>query len=497
MANIQTRTSALAIIKETTENTLKKPSAGTDFVALQDDFSLEPNFTSLDNAELKASLAPSKKILGTGAATASMSHYLRHSGTEGVAPGYGELLEALLGTVVTASTEYNTVASSTTSLLKVDTGEGAQFQRGQLALIKDPTNGYRIRAIDSIYTDDLTMGFQLPNAPGTGVNLGKCVLYKPLDTTAHPTLSLWHYLGNGGALKAGSGMRVVSGSFDVTAGELINANYSLEGAGFYFNPIEIATGANAVVFDIGGSNLTATLTVGFYKTPIEAADALAAAMTAQAGVAITVTYSSSTGKFTVSKATGSLAIDWATGTNTAGASFGFTADDTGALTYESDSAISLGAAYTPSYDSSDPLVAKENEVMLGLASEYVCFKASTFNVSINTPKGDKPSICATSGIDGSVITARETTITVSALLEQYDAKQFERLRQNTEIKFQFSFGSKSAGNWIAGKSGAIYSPTCSITSFTTEDADGLVQVNLELAAFANSSGQGEIYIGFV
>ena len=496
MATISTRTSVLSIKKEVTEGTLVKPASATDFVALQDDFSMSPSFNLLDNAELKSSIGKSKPIVGSEAPTASFSHYLRHSGVEGQAPNYGELLEASLGAVSTASTEYNTVASSTTSVIKVDAGEGSTFERGEALLIKDATNGYRIRAIDSISTDDLTIGFQVPNAPAVGVNLGKCVLYKPANS-AHPSLSLFHYLGNGGALQAMGGARVTSASFDISAGELINANYSLEGTSFYFDPIEIATGANDIVFDIGGSNLTASLTVGFYKTPIEAADALAAAMTAQAGVAITVTYSSSTGKFTVSKASGSLAIDWLTGASTAGAAFGFTADDTGSLSYVSDSAVSFAAPYTPSFDSSDPLAAKENEVMLGIVSDYVCFKASTVNMTIDTPKVDISSVCATSGIDSSVITGREVTISVSALIEQYDAKQFERMRQNTEVKFQYSFGTKSAGNWVAGKCGCLYVPTATISSFQIEDADGSAQITLELKAFVNSSSEGEAYVSFV
>ena len=150
MASIQTRSSVLAIVKETTEGTLKKPSAATDFIALQDAFTMAPNVNSLENAELKNSLGKAKSILGAEAPTAELSHYLRHSGVEGQAPNYGLLLEAALGAVSTASTEYDTVSSSTTSLLKVNTGEGATFERGEALLIKDATNGYRIRCIDSI-----------------------------------------------------------------------------------------------------------------------------------------------------------------------------------------------------------------------------------------------------------------------------------------------------------------------------------------------------------
>lgn len=496
MASIQTRSSVLAIIEETTEGTLKEASAATDFIALQDDFSMSPNTNVLENAELKASIGKAKGILGAEAPTAGLSHYIRHSGVEGQAPNYGLVLKAALGAVSTASTEYNTVAASTTTVVKVDTGEGATFERGEILMIKDPTNGYRLRAIDSISSNDLTIGFQVPTAPGTGVNLGKCVLYKPANS-GHPTLSLFHYLGNSGAIQAMSGARVTSTSIDISAGELINANYALEGTQFYFDPIEVATGANAIVLDIGAGNVSATVAVGWYKTPHELASAVLTAIQAAVAGTYTFAYSDSTGKFTLTKSAGTLDVDWLTGTDTIGATLGFTADDTGALTYTSDSAQSYAAPYTPSYDTSDPLAAKDNEAMLGDTEDYVCFKASTVSVSIDTPKADISSVCAVSGIQGSIISEREVTITVSALIEQFDASKFEKYRTNEDTKFQYSFGTKSGGNWVAGKCGAIYVPTCTITSFELSDADGLVQMDLELKAFVNSSGQGECYIGFV
>lgn len=496
MASILTRNSVLAIVKETTEGDIVKPSLATQYIALQDDFSMEGGFETLENVELKASIGTAKPIIGAEAPTASLSHYLRSSGVAGQAPNYGVMLEACLGAVSTASTEYNTVASSTTSVVKVDTGEGATFERGEALLIKDATNGYRIRCVDSVSSDDLTIGFQVPNAPGTGVNLGKCVLYKPANE-GHPTLSLWHYLGNGGAIQAMAGARVTSASFDISAGELINANYSLEGVEYFYDPIEVETGANKIVLDIGAGNVSATVPVGVYKTPHDLASAVLAAIQAAAAGTYTATYSDSTGKFTVTKSTGTLDIDWLTGTDTIGATLGFTADDTGALTYTSDVAQDYSSPQNPSFDNADPLAAKDNEVMLGLASDYACFKASTVSMNIDTPKSDILSVCEVSGKAGSIINSRAVTISVSALLEQYDAGEFEKFRTGTEVKFQYSFGQKSGGNWVAGKCGALYCPTATITAFSVTDADGLAQVDLELQAFVNSNGDGEVYVSFL
>lgn len=496
MASIQTRNSVLAIKKETTEGSPAKPSAASDYVALQDDFTMEGGFNLLENAELKASIGQAKSIIGAEAPTASLSHYLRASGVEGQEPNYALLLEASLGAKAVAATEYDTIAGSTVSALKVDAGEGVNFQRGQAVLIKDSTNGYRIRCVDEVAGDDLTLSFETPVATPAATNLGKCVLYKPANE-GHPTLSLWHYLGQGGALQAMAGSRVTSASIDITAGELINASYSLEGVGYFFDPIEVEVGADKIDFDIGAGTVTATLEKKLYKTPIELADAVAAAMTAAAGEAIACEYSSITGKFTVSKAAGTLDVAWLTGTDTIGAVLGFTADDTGALSYESDVAIDLSSPQTPAFDNADPLAAKDNEVMLGIGSEFACFQAGTVSMSIDTPKSDIPSVCAASGIGGSIINARTVTVSVSALLEKYDAKQFERFRTNTDVKFQYSFGQKSGGNWTPGKAGCLYVPTATISSFSVSDADGLAQLDLELQAFVNSDGDGEVYVAFV
>lgn len=505
MSAISTRTSVLSIKKETTEGTAVAPAATTDYIALQDDFSMTPSFASLVSAEIKSSIGISKSIQGAEAPQANLSHYLRHSGVEGQAPNYGAVLEAALGATSTAGTQYDTVASSTTTVIKVDTGEGATFERGEIALIKDPVNGYRIRALDSISGDDLTPGFAVPVAPGTGVNLGKCVLYKPADS-GHPTLSLWHYLGNGGALQLMTGARVTSTSIQIDAGQLINATYSLEGIGFYFNPITIASADRYIDVTDDDGTFAAAVATGVYKDPHQLADAIETALNDTASTEVyTVVYSNSNGKYTISCTGTVLSILWNTGTNAAntiGDKIGFSvaANDTGTAAttgYTSDNAITITSPYTPAYDSSDPLAAKDNEVMIGDSTDYACFKASTVNMTIATPKANIASVCAESGIQGSIIQSREVTITVSALLEQYDADKFRRFRENSDTKFQYSFGSKSGGNWIAGKCGALYVPTATITSWQVSDADGLAQLDLELKAFVNSSGQGEAYVGFV
>ena len=498
---IQTRNSALAVKVESTEGTPVEPAASGDYLALQDDFAMSPAFDTLDNAELKASIGKAKSILGLEQPSASFSHYVRHSGVEGDAPNYGTMLKGIFGSEDVESTEYNTVAGSTSTVVNVDTGEGATFIRGQALLIKDATNGYRIRNVESISGDALTLGFGVPTAPGTGVNLGKAVTYAPVST-GHPTYSVWHYLGNSGAIQMMSGARVVGADISIEAGGLINASYSMEGVEYYFNPITLSATSNKLDFDEGGSELNATLTAKTYKDPHDLASAIQTAMNDLAVAGITVTYSNTTGKFTIVSDGATLNLLWSTGANTANTiagkiGFSAAADDTGALTYTSDNAQVLSSPQSPSFDTASPLVAKNNEVMLGTATDYACFEASSVSVAIGAPKTDILSVCATSGKSGSVVQERTVEIQVSSLLSQYDADKFRAFRENDNVKFQYSFGNKSGGNWVAGQCGSIFCPTATVTAFELADQDGLVAMNLTLTGYVNDSGEGEVYMSFV
>lgn len=499
---ITTRSSVLAVKPEVTEGTPVSPTAATDYVALQDDFAMEPAFESLDNAELKNSIGKSKSITGIEAPTASTSHYLRHSGVEGQAPNYSEFLQALFGNEAVAGTEYDTVAGSAVDAVNVDTGEGVNFQRGQAVLVKNPS-GYEIRPIHSVAGDVLTPGFDLVNAPASGVNLGKAVLYYPAEAD-HQTLSLWHYLGNGGAVQLMSGSRVTTATFEFAAGQLISGAYSFEGVEYYFNPIEITATDTYLDFTDDDSTWAVQIAAKFYKDPHQLADALTAAMNAS-GTTEThvVTYSDDLGKFTISTSTSTLlSLLWSTGANTAntvGDKIGFTvsADDTGATSYAADGAIDYGSPQTATFDTSDPLAAKDHNALIGDAEDNVCFDPSTVSISFTNTRRPIPSVCAQSGVSGSIINGREVEVSITALLDQYDADKWRRFRENAETRFMYAFGSKSGGNWVPGKCGCWYFPTATISSIVINDDDGLASLDLTLTAFVDDDGNGEVYLDFV
>lgn len=499
---IVTRKSAFAVKVESTEGTPVAPTASTDYIPIQADAAMSPQTDTLSNDELKASIGQSKSIIGAENPTSSVSLYLKHSGVKGSAPDASELIEAAFGTEAVAGSEFDTVAASTTSVTKVDAGEGASFVRGQAYLIKHAASPWEIRAVDSVSTDDLNNSFDTEIAPAVGVNLGQAVTYSPADD-GHQTLSLWHYLGNSGAVQMTSGARVTDMSVEFPAGELITASYSMDGLEYFFNPVEITATSNFFDFTDDGGTFAASVTEKFYKDPHELADALSIAINATATTEVhTVTYSDSTGKFTFAATGAVLSLLWFSGANTAntiGAAVGFDvgSDDTGAVTYDSDTALVLSSPDVPTFDDSDPLAAKSNRVMLGNQEDNVCFEASSVSFTLSDERQAISSVCADSGRSGSIVAARTATVSVTALLNQYDADAFKRFRTNQDTRFQYIFGTKTGGNWNEGKSGSLYMPTATISSYSVVDDAGLVTLELELTAFVNSNGDGEVFLSFV
>lgn len=506
MPSFQTKKTVVALMTESTEGTPVVPSAGTDFVPIEEGFEIVPNFEQLENAELTGSIGKSKTVTGFEAPTASLALYLKHSGTEGVEPNYGKLIQAALGAKSVNATEYDTVVGSTAgtssarATVVVDAGEGVNFERGEALLMKDLTNGYKVRNVFSIATDTLSLGFNVANAPGTGVNLGKAILYKPGES--HPTITVWDYRANGGAVQAMAGSRVTEMGIEVTAGQYINATYSLEGISFYYDPINITSSDIYLDFvETGPTTRAAQVTAKLYKDPHQLAAAIQDAMNAVATDNYTVTYNDLTGKFTIVTDGSLLSLLWNTGANTAntiGDKIGFltAADDTGALTYTSDNALTLTSSFTVNFDDANPLVAKNNEIYIGDFDDITCFGVQSFTANVANTKADQADLCAESGKSSSVITGREVTVEIVASLPQYDADKFRRLREGSNISMMFNAGTKTGLNWNPGTVMNVYMPTASVTALSLADADGLVTMNLTLSAYV-ADGLGEFYINFL
>lgn len=507
MSVLLTRSTVLAVKEETTEGTLEALTSGADFIPLREGFSITNENEVIDTDTLQDGIGASKSIVVGENPASSIPMYFKHSGTEGTAPEFKVLLESALGTETVNSTEYNTVAGSTVSVLNVDAGEGANFALGQGVLTKDGVNGYAIRNITAINTDALTLNFNLSNAPASGVDLGKAIQYSPAST-GHPTYSLYGYQSSSSPAytEAVAGCRTTGLTVTMPAKDLITMDVEIEGLKYYWKPITIDADNTAVDFTDSSGTVAATLTQKTYKTPEDLADEIATKMTASSAASasdtITCTYSSVTGKYTIASDGSVLSLLWNSGTNAAqsvGTTIGFAvaADDTGALTYLGDNVLSFTVPYTPVYDSSDPNKAVYNQFMIGGVDENYCRPASNVSINIATPKTQALSTCAENGVDSTLILSREVTLSGNILLQPYEVGLFDKAFNNTTTQFMYSAGVKDgSGNWTAGTCINMYMQSASITATNKQDENGYVIVALEAKGFITSSTK-DIYINFL
>lgn len=120
--------------------------------------------------------------------------------------------------------------------------------------------------------------------------------------------------------------------------------------------ITIASGNRHIDFNIGAGDLDATIATGAFAIGTTSATAGTlceaiknALFAADATGTYTVTYSRSTKKFTIVRSTGTFNIKWVTGANVANGAatiLGYTADDTGSLSYTGDSSVEYSFSHT-------------------------------------------------------------------------------------------------------------------------------------------------------
>lgn len=492
------RASIFAIKEETTAGTYVPPAAGSDFVPLRPGNELTYEPEQLESDELLNDIGAAKSFVGKEIVSGSHSAYLKHSGVEGQEPELGVLYESVMGTKAVASTEYDTVSSSTTTVLNVDAGEGVNFQAGQAVLVKNGA-GYAIRNVKSVSTDALTLNFALSAAPSSGVNLGKAVTYLAA-AQGHPTFSTTKYLGNGFAKEVSAGNTVTEASFTMDANGFGEVSFSYEGTRYYFNPITITASNKYLDVTDDGGTIAVSVAEKIYKTPIELAYALQVALEAASAETYTVTFNSSTGKFTIASGSSVLTLLWNTGTNAAnsiGTTLGFlvAANDTGAVTYTSDSEQTYVAAYTPSYDNADAIIIKGAELFVGTQTDNICICAQSVSVTISKTVEDVDCICEESGILEKIPTARTVEMTVSAVLKKHDVSLLDALLKNTGISAMMNAGPKTSGNWVPGKCFNVTLPNCTVSSYVT-GGDSFISVELTLKGFVTSTTK-DVALNFV
>lgn len=483
------RASVIAFKKESVSGEYEGPTAGTDFPPLRpgDEISYEPE--QLTSDELVNDIGATKSATGKEVTNGKFPAYLRHSGVEGQAPQLSPLWESIFGSVYVASTEYDTIAGSSVLKAKVNTGEGVNFRVGQALLLKIGS-GYQIRNISSISGDDLFFNFQVPAAPGVGVNLGKAIHYAPV-AQGHPSVSVTKYQANGLAIEAVAGAAVKELSIKADANGYGEVDFSYEGVKYFFNPIIIdATNKYLDVTDDGGT-FAVSVTEKVYKTPVELAEALQAALEAASAETYTVTFSSVTGKFTIASGSSVLSLLWNTGANAAntiGTALGFdvSANDTSAVSYTSDDEQDYSAPYTPTADSGDKIIIKNAELFIGSTTDNVCICAQSVAIKVSKTVEDEDCICEESGIASKIATAREATMDVTATLKKHDVALLNALLSNSDVSAMLNCGPKSGGNWVPGKCFNFYMQTATVSKYTTS-GENFVQANISLKGFVSST----------
>jgi hypothetical protein len=492
------RASSLAFKTEVTAGEYLEPTSGAEFVPLRPKSEIKYEPESLASDELLNDIGEAKAAVGKEKVSGSHAAYVRHSGVEGQEPEVGILYESILGSKHVMGTEYDTVSSSTTSIVKVNTGEGASFTAGQALLLKNSA-GYEMRNIASISGDNLTVNFALNNAPASGVNLGKAVTYKPA-ATGHPTFSITKYVGGGFAKEASAGNTTTEASFKLEANKFGEVDFSFEGTKYYYNPI-IITSSNKYLdlTDDEGTTFVA-ITEGIYKTPIALADAIQVALDALNIETYTCTFSNTTGKFTIASGSVALSLLFNTGANVAnsiGPTIGFSAasNKTGAVTYTSDNAQSYAASLTPSYDTADAIVLKGADLFIGNSSDNVCVCAQSVSLKLSKKTEDVEAICEENGILEKIATSRTVEMTVSAAVKKHDVALLDSLLKNTTISAMLNAGPKVGGNWVAGKCFNLYLQNCTVSSHSFK-GDSFTAVELTLKGFVTSSSK-DLYVNFV
>lgn len=489
------RASIFALKKETNPGEYLKPSAGSEFVPLRPGGAL--NFTpeQLDSDELLNDIGAAKSFVGKETVEGSHPAYLKHSGVEGQEPELGVLYESLMGSKEVAASEFTALTGSTVNLIKVT--DGNDFIQGQALLIKDASNGYSIRNVKEISGNDLILNFSLPFAPAAGVNLGKAITYLPV-AQGHPTFSTTKYLGNGYAIEASAGNTVTEMSLTADANGFGEVEFSFQGTKYFYNPIEIGA-ARFLDFTTDSGTYAASVPSAIYKTPIELASALETSMNSLSPEACTVTWSNSTGKFTIAADSVLFEILIPTGANFPNAialSMGFSSTDkTGAVSYVSENEKTYTSALTPSYDNVDAIIIKGAELLIGNQIDNACICAQSVSLTVGKEVEDVDCICEETGIKEKIATARTVEMSVTAVVSKHDAALLDALLKNKSISACLNAGPKSGGNWIPGKCYNHYLQNCTVSAYTTT-GDSFIQAEFTLKGFVTSTGK-DLYINFV
>lgn len=489
------RASVFAVKEESTSGDLILPTAGTEFVPLRPGFTMAPTLEELSSDEMVNDIGMTKSYIGLETVEGTHPAYFKSKGSAGF-PNWEIILRSSLGAKNQRTSTDTVVVGSTVTAIKV--ADASLYAVGQAVMI----NG-EIRNITALNTttDILTMNFAFTTV-NTGDTIQKCYCVLPA-ASGHPSYSAVVYRASGAAIEAAAGCLSKQVTMTMEAGKQAEINFNFEGTKYFYNPIEItATNKYLDIEDFATNVVAATLTEKIYRSPDELAAEITTKAAAATGEAVTCTFSSSTGKFTIANGAGTFKLLWNTGANTAnsvGTTLGFlvAADDTGAATYTSDSAITYPVPYTPSYDSVDNVIIKGAELFIGSSTDNFCRKTDTVTVTIDTPVTNASSICSETGVLEKLILSREVTLSCSILLEKHEVALFTKFINSSTTQAMVNFGPTSNNLYTVGKSINVCIGNFVITGHKVS-GDEILRIDIEGKGFISSTTDlKDIYVNFV
>ena len=527
MALINTRGKTAAVIEKDTESDLQKPTKGENYVALQADFALTPAFETIENLEIKDDIMASKSVIGGETPSGTFSHYLTGSGIEGKTPEYHPFLHSSFGSyrnpVLETGTEDETLAGSTTTVIKADNSGALTFDKGEALLIKDDTNGWSIRPVKSQNTADKSynLAFALNKAPAAGVKLGKAITYIP-EASGQPVFDIWEYFSGGDGNQNINNCRTTSVSITADADANINSTFAFEGTAYRLNQdfstsFTTTTNGRSVAVQYGTSPTKATLTLA---TTLNAATGTAAATELQSKMralsgptgwsGMTVTFKDDRFTFSIPANGSAFYFDFTDSATDAPMKkfLGFTGGRSPSATPTSSAAGEMtsetfagdrdySSGISPIYDGQDPAIARDQRLFVGDTDDNVCLDATSVSLTVNTPKTIIKSVCSPDGNLATILSSRDATLSITALLEEDDQRFFRKFKNGDTVPFAFLGGQKRDGRWVPGNSFSLYGSEASINSFTLGEGDGVYTLAMDLLCYSPGDGSGSIFLSFL
>jgi hypothetical protein len=146
-------------------------------------------------------------------------------------------------------------------------------------------------------------------------------------------------------------------------------------------------------------------------------------------------------------------------------------------------------------DSADAIIIKGAELFIGNKQDNVCVCAQSVSLTISKEVEDVDCICEETGVKEKIAVSRSVEMSVTAVLNKYDASLLDALLKNSGVSAMLNAGPKTGGNWIPGKCFNVCLANCTVSSYTTT-GDSFIQAEITLKGFVTST-QKDVYLNFV